>query len=118
MKPGWACLFGGTVVHFKVWQVHRRMPLPLGFVLVAGFIWLAENVGTATRVWIDPSQAAGWSPVSAAKLGSWFLLMIVSYVLVTLMDRPEPMPEGAPASRLRGGPRAADPAPGPADQLT
>jgi hypothetical protein len=48
------------------------------------------------------NQAAGWSPVSAAKLGSWFLLMIVSYVLVTLVSRPEPCPEAAPA-------RPADP---------
>lgn len=89
-------LFAGTVVHFKVWQVHRQMPLLLGFVLVALFIWLAENIGTASRVWLYPNQAAGWSPVSAAKLGSWFLLMIVSYVLVTLVSRPEPMPGAAP----------------------
>ena len=26
-------LFGGTVVHFKVWHVYRQMPLLLGFVL-------------------------------------------------------------------------------------
>lgn len=92
-----ALLFGRTVVHFKVWHVHRSMPLLVGFGLVSLFIWLAENIGTGARVWIYPSQAAGWSPVSAAKLGSWFLLMIVSYVLVTLVNRPEPMPEAAPA---------------------
>lgn len=109
-------LFAGTVVHFKVWQVHRKMPLLLGFVLVSLFIWLAENIGTATRVWIYPNQAAGWSPVSAAKLGSWFLLMIVSYVLVTLVNRPERMPEVAPASRPSPG--SPVPAPGAVDQLT
>ena len=81
-------LFGRTVVYFKVWTTHRAMPLVVGFGLVAVFIWLAENIGTATRVWVYPSQAAGWSPVSLAKLGSWFLLMIVSYVLVTLVSRP------------------------------
>lgn len=109
---------GGTVVYFKVWQVHRRMPLPLGFVLVEGVIGLAENTGTATRLWIHPGQAAGWSPVSAAKRGSSFLSMIVFYVLVRLLSRPEPMPEAVPASRPCGGPRASDPAPGPVDQLT
>jgi uncharacterized membrane protein YoaT (DUF817 family) len=31
---------------------HRRMPLLWGFVIVAGFIWLAENVGTFTRAWL------------------------------------------------------------------
>ncbi|WHQ69983.1 DUF817 domain-containing protein [Methylorubrum extorquens] len=100
-------LFGGTVVHFKVWHVYRQMPLLLGFVLVAGFIWLAENIGTASRVWLYPNQAAGWSPVSAAKLGSWFLLMIVSYVLVTLVSRPEPCPEAAPARPADPGAEAA-----------
>lgn len=103
-------LFGGTVVHFKVWQVHRRMPLLLGFVLVSLFIWLAENIGTASRVWLYPNQAAGWSPVSAAKLGSWFLLMIVSYVLVTLVNRPEPMPEADAAPGQPVGSNAPRPA--------
>ena len=79
------------------------MPLLLGFVLVSLFIWFAENIGTASRVWLYPNQAAGWSPVSAAKLGSWFLLMIVSYVLVTLVNRPEPCSEAEPT-------RPADPA--------
>ena len=83
-----ALLFGRTIIHFKVWHEHRTMPLLLGFGLVAVFIWFAENIGTAARVWIYPSQVAGWSPVSLAKLGSWFLLMIVSYVLVTLVNRP------------------------------
>ncbi len=100
-------LFGPTIVHFKVWRTHRAMPLLVGFVLVALFIWIAENIGTATRVWLYPSQAAGWSPVSAAKLGAWFLLMIVSYVLVTLVNRPEPMPETVPASGDPGATRAA-----------
>ena len=90
---GVTLLFGRTVVHFKVWQVHRSMPLAVGFGLVSLFIWFAENIGTGARVWLYPNQAAGWSPVTAAKLGSWFLLMIVSYVLVTLVNRPEPMPE-------------------------
>jgi uncharacterized membrane protein YoaT (DUF817 family) len=77
-----ALLFGPTWVHFRVWRVHRRMPLLLGFLLVALFIWFAENLGTLSRAWIYPSQADGWSPVSFAKFGSWFLLMLISYVLV------------------------------------
>ncbi|GLS44609.1 DUF817 domain-containing protein [Methylobacterium brachythecii] len=96
-----ALLFGRTIVHFKVWHTHRSMPLLVGFGLVALFIWFAENIGTATRVWIYPSQAAGWSPVAFAKLGSWFLLMIVSYVLVTLVSRPRAMSEAAAGTRRR-----------------
>jgi len=81
-------LFGRTFVYFKVWRVHRRMPLVVGFLLVALFIWIAENIGTASRIWLYPNQHAGWAVVPWGKFGSWYLLMIVSYVLVTLVSRP------------------------------
>ncbi|KQO60960.1 MULTISPECIES: DUF817 domain-containing protein [unclassified Methylobacterium] len=84
-----AVLFGRTWVHFKVWRVHRRMPLLLGFLLVALFIWFAENIGTGTRVWLYPNQTSTWAMVSWQKLGAWYLLMIISYVLVTLVNKPE-----------------------------
>jgi uncharacterized membrane protein YoaT (DUF817 family) len=87
-----ALLFGRTWVYFKVWHWHRRMPLLLGFVLVALFIWFAENIGTATGTWLYPSQLSGWSMVPIAKLGSWFLLMIMSYVMVAAVHGPQPMP--------------------------
>ena len=77
-----AVLFAPTWVHFRVWHVHRRMPLLLGFLLVTLFIWFAENLGTLSRAWIYPNQANGWAPVSFAKFGSWFLLMLISYVMV------------------------------------
>ena len=86
-----AILFGRCWIHFKVWRVHRRMPLLVGFGLVALFIWLAENIGTFTAAWVYPSQRQGWSVVSTGKLGAWFLLMIISYTLVALLHRPEPM---------------------------
>jgi uncharacterized membrane protein YoaT (DUF817 family) len=84
-------LFGRCWVYFKVWQVHRRMPLLLGFLLVALFIWIAENVGTFTAAWMYPHQRNGWSLVSMGKLGAWFLLMIISYTLVALLNRPQRM---------------------------
>jgi uncharacterized membrane protein YoaT (DUF817 family) len=93
-------LFGRCWVHFKVWRVHRRMPLLVGFVLVALFIWLAENIGTFTAAWVYPSQRQGWTFVPTGKLGAWFLLMIISYTLVALLHRPEPMASEA-AKRLR-----------------
>ena len=64
------------------------MPLMLGLLLVAVFIWIAENIGTFTRTWIYPSQRNGWSLVGSAKLGSWFLLIIISYTLVALIKKP------------------------------
>lgn len=78
-------------VHFRVFRFRHRMPLLVGFLLVALFIWVAENVGTWSRAWLYPSQADGWTPVSLGKLGSWYLLMIISFVLVTLVHRPRPL---------------------------
>ena len=83
-----ALLFGRTTIHFKVWHAYRRMPLLLGFALVAFFIYLAENMGTAAGAWLYPAQAHGWSPVPPAKLGAWFLLMIISYVMVSWVNPP------------------------------
>jgi len=86
-----AILFGRATVHFKVWRRHRSMPLLQGLALVSLFIWLSENIGTFTRVWLYPQQAHGWAIVSPAKLGSWFLLLIISYTLVSLVNRPRAM---------------------------
>jgi uncharacterized membrane protein YoaT (DUF817 family) len=82
-------LFGRTTIHFKVWRAYRAMPLLLGLLLVSMFIWLSENIGTYTRTWLYPSQQHGWALVSPAKLGSWFLLLIVSYTLVSLINAPQ-----------------------------
>ena len=65
------------------------MPLLVGFFLVSLFIWLAENIATFTQTWLYPGQEAGWHMVSLQKLGSWYLLMIVSWVLVTLIHPPQ-----------------------------
>ena len=96
-----ALLFGRCWVYFKVWQVHRRMPLLVGFALVALFIWFAENIGTFTAAWMYPHQRHGWTLVSLGKLGAWFLLMIISYVLVALVNRPQAMSTGDAKSEDR-----------------
>jgi len=77
-------LFWGVNVHFKIISKHRRMPLLFGWLLVAFFIWIAENIGTLTNTWIYPSQADGWQMVHLSKLISWYLLMLLSFVLVSL----------------------------------
>jgi uncharacterized membrane protein YoaT (DUF817 family) len=81
-----ALLFGRCWIHFKIWRVHRRMPLLLGLVLVALFIWFAENIGTFTAAWVYPNQRHGWQLVSLTKLSAWFLLMIISYALVAWIN--------------------------------
>ena len=87
-----AVIFGRTQLYFRVWRLWRSMPLLLGLVLVALFIWFAENIGTFAGGWIYPHQAHGWTPVGIGKLGAWFLLMLISYVLVSIVDRPRPLP--------------------------
>ncbi len=47
-------------MHFRVHTRTLRMPILLAFVLVAFFIWIAENIGTAAGAWLYPSQAGGW----------------------------------------------------------
>ena len=79
-------LFWRTRIHFRNWRAHRWMPLVLGFLLVALFIWGAENIGTFARAWTYPGQEDDWQMVSLAKLGSWFLLMLISFVLVELVS--------------------------------
>jgi len=86
-----AILFGRCWIHYRVWHSDRSMPLLLGLVLVALFIWLAENVGTFTSAWVYPSQKGGWHVVSLSKLGAWYLLMLISYALVASVNRPRPM---------------------------
>ena len=81
-----ALLFWRTRVHFRNWRAHRWMPLLLGFGLVALFIWFAENIGTFARAWSYPGQEDGWEMVGLAKLGSWYLLMLISFVLVSLVQ--------------------------------
>ena len=77
-----ALLFGRSWIHYRPLRAHRRMPLLLGFLLVALFIWFAENIGTYAHAWSYPHQRHGWTAVPIGKLGAWYLLMIISFVLV------------------------------------
>ena len=93
-----ALLFGRTWIYYRVWHVYRRMPLLLGTFLVALFVWIAENLGTITKTWLYPHQMTGWSAVSFGKLGSWFLLLFLSYALVAAMNKPAAMKLAQPRS--------------------
>jgi len=99
------CLFAfSAVIWWRTWVLFtpdlkvRRMPLLLSAVLVAVFIWVAENLGTFATAWVYPSQRDGWRLVPPGKIGAWYLLVTLSFVLVTIIHRPA--------------------APGPAEQTT
>jgi uncharacterized membrane protein YoaT (DUF817 family) len=83
-------LFRRCWVQFRPWREHRKMPLLVGFLLVALFIWFAENLATFARAWTYPGQEAEWQMVGLAKLGSWYLLMILSFTLVAALHRSAP----------------------------
>jgi uncharacterized membrane protein YoaT (DUF817 family) len=82
-------LYGRTWIYYRVHRRWRRMPVLVSTLLVASFIWIAENVGTYTMAWSYPHQKAAWSVVPFSKLGAWYLLMIISAVLVSLINKPQ-----------------------------
>jgi uncharacterized membrane protein YoaT (DUF817 family) len=81
-----AAVYGPCMLHYRPDLKERPMPLVIGLVLVALFIWFAENLGTFARAWMYPNQDGVWRPVSIEKLGAWYLLMIISFVLVASVN--------------------------------
>ncbi|MCF6232073.1 MAG: DUF817 domain-containing protein [Rhodobacteraceae bacterium] len=79
-------LFIRTKIWFRVGQSAYWMPLPLAALASSFFLWLAENVGTNTGTWIYAGQG-GIDWVSLSKMGSWYLLLYVSFATVTLVYR-------------------------------
>lgn len=80
-------IFFNTKVHFEVYRKQRSMPFLLTVLLTALFVWIAENIGTFTRIWLYPNQLEYWRLVSFNKIGSWFLLLILSFALVSIIYR-------------------------------
>lgn len=97
-----AAIFWRTTIYYRIHHSWRSMPLLLAAFLAACFIWFAENIATFSHVWLYPDQMAQWKPVGLAKLGSWFLLQIVSYAMVAAACGPKPPDDGpVRASRAR-----------------
>ncbi len=88
-------IFWRTSVSYTPGLRARRMPLLMSAGLVALFIWLAENMGTFAGAWVYPSQRHGWSPVPFGKVGAWYLLIMLSFVLTTIVHRPAAAGEAA-----------------------
>ena len=101
-------IFWRTWFVFTPDETPRRMPMLMGALLVSLFIWFAENLGTFAAAWVYPSQREGWHVVPLEKMGSWYLLMLLSFVLVTLVHKPEaadaPALETAPPRGAVEGP--------------
>lgn len=78
-------LFWNTKVFFTVTQPRRWMPLNIGFLLIAFFIWIAENISTYLGAWKYPDQIHVWTVVSTSKITSWFLMVIISFIIVAYL---------------------------------
>ncbi|MFA5999945.1 MAG: DUF817 domain-containing protein [Candidatus Paceibacterota bacterium] len=77
--------FWKTRVYFTVTDIKRWMPMNLGFLLIAFFIWVAENISTYLGAWQYPNQVHSWTIVSTGKITSWFLMVIISFILVAYL---------------------------------
>ena len=102
----WALYAASAAMFWRSWftftpdRTPRRMPVLMGLLLVALFIWFAENIGTFTSAWVYPSQKHGWAVVPVGKIGAWYLLILLSFVLVTLVHPPKAPGEGEPTNPL------------------
>ncbi len=92
-------LYARTRIWFRISTHDWWMPLPLAALLSSLALWVAENVGTATGTWLYSGQMPGqW--VSFTKLGSWYLLLYVAFVTVTLVSRRALYPAGLPPAQI------------------
>ena len=78
-------IFYKTKVNFQVYKIKRSMPFLLTVLLTSLFVWIAENIGTFTHIWLYPNQIQYWQLVYFNKRGTWYLLLIVSFALVSII---------------------------------
>lgn len=75
-------IFWKTRIHFQLNRHQLQLPMLPVLLLLAFIIWIAENISTFYQIWLYPSQVAKWHMVGWGKLGSWYLLLLLSLVLV------------------------------------
>jgi uncharacterized membrane protein YoaT (DUF817 family) len=90
-------VFWRARVCFAVTTKERSMPLVLSFLLIGFFIWVAENIATFFGAWVYPYQAQKWAIVGPAKISSWMLLVIISFIIVAALKQIFPKREPATA---------------------
>lgn len=75
-------IFWKTQIRFKLQQHELQLPMLPVLIILAFIIWIAENISTFYKIWLYPSQVDAWHMVGWGKLGSWYLLLLLSLVLV------------------------------------
>jgi uncharacterized membrane protein YoaT (DUF817 family) len=79
-------VYGHTTIGYTVGRRHR-MNLVLAAALSSFFLWLAENIGTLTGTWVYAGKHLS-SFASLSKMGSWYLLLYVAFITVTVVVKP------------------------------
>ena len=74
--------FWRTRVVFTFYRLPLSLPLTLCFALLGALIWLGENIATFYGAWQYPNQTHTWNMVHFGKIGSWGLLVVVTFVLI------------------------------------
>lgn len=90
LMAGVLVIFRRATVHFTVTTAEHRLPMVAAFGLIAFFIWVAENIATFFGAWVYPHQARQWAIVGPAKISSWALLVIISFIIVAALKRAFP----------------------------
>ncbi|OTG65438.1 DUF817 family protein [Acinetobacter silvestris] len=75
-------IFWQTKIRFELQHHHFQLPILPILMVLAFLIWIAENISTFYKIWLYPSQVDAWHMVGWGKLGSWYLLLLLSLVLV------------------------------------
>lgn len=75
-------LFWRTMALFRLKHYQFKVPMLLLLWFLAFMIWIAENMSTFYKIWLYPSQIEAWKMVSWQKMGSWYLLLLLSLVFV------------------------------------
>ena len=78
-------LFYKTTVNVETVTHHRKVPILIVWFFISFLIWIAENISTYSNIWLYPNQIHGWKMVSIEKITSWYLLMLLSFVLISLI---------------------------------
>ncbi|GAB6853999.1 DUF817 domain-containing protein [Asaia astilbis] len=81
-------LYGRCWISYRIVETRWRMRLPLAAFLSSIALWIAENIGTFTGTWLYAHRRFTWV-VHPQKLVSWYLLLYVAFISVTLLLRPD-----------------------------
>ncbi len=78
-------LYFKTKIYFTPHLNTYSMPVIVGFFLTGLFVWFAENIASFYGAWKYPDQLVTWNAVSVQKISSWFLMVIISFIIVSYL---------------------------------